>query len=189
MNKYKKIIFFVSTLLFLIGITVLFLYISPTEIVNAVGAENTYIILFFIALLSGMSFVTHIVVFTTIITFALAGLNPLLLGLVTAPGLLVGNYIIYFFGGTVHGILGEKLKLKIENFTERLKKHRHYNYLPLLIYFYVSFIPISPEALLLPLASMKYPFKKVIIPLFLGEVTFVTIISLLAQQGVQLIHH
>ncbi|MEZ5006901.1 MAG: hypothetical protein R2753_01985 [Chitinophagales bacterium] len=61
-----------------------------------------------------------------------------------------------------------------------------YKFSPILIFLYVGISPLPPDILITTLSIAKYPFRRMIFPLLLGEVTFVLLVSLFAQQGIRI---
>ncbi len=83
------------TLLVLGGLAVLLYFVSPETIVAWIGVENTYLTVFLIAALGGLSSVTSGVLYASLATFAAAGALPWLLGLLGGVGIAIGDSLIF----------------------------------------------------------------------------------------------
>lgn len=191
MNKFRKLfsknhIIFLLLLLFLAGVTILFIYIKPEEIIEAIGVKNGYLIISFFALFGGFSAFTSVSFYATVIAFTIGGLNPFLLALVALPCLFIGDVVYYYFGKSMHAVFPPKIQKFIERVTKFLYKPRVYKFSPIFIFLYVGISPLPPDLLITTLSIAKYPFRKMIIPLLLGEATFVLLVSLMAQQGIRI---
>ncbi|MEZ5006902.1 MAG: hypothetical protein R2753_01990 [Chitinophagales bacterium] len=87
-----------ALLLFLVGISIFFVYVKPDEIIKTIGVKNGYMIIAFFALFGGFSAFTSVSFYATVIAFTIGGLNPFLLALVALPGLFIGDSVYYYFG-------------------------------------------------------------------------------------------
>ncbi|MEZ5022254.1 MAG: hypothetical protein R2728_03135 [Chitinophagales bacterium] len=124
--------------------------------------------------------------YATVIAFTIGGLNPFLLALVALPGLFIGDSVYYYFGKSMHAVFSPRIQKLIEKVTQFLFKPKVYKFSPILIFLYVGISPLPPDILITTLSIAKYPFRRMIFPLLLGEVTFVLLVSLFAQQGIRI---
>lgn len=184
--KHKKYFIFLGLLLFLVGISVFFYYVKPDEIIDYIGVRNGYLIIALFALFGGFSAFTSVSFYATVIAFTIGGLNPFLLALSALPSLFIGDSVYYYFGRSMHDVFPEKTQQFIQRITKFLFKPKVYKFSPVLIFLYVGISPLPPDLLITTLSISKYPFKKLIAPLLLGEVTFVLLVSLFAQKGIRL---
>ncbi len=182
----KGNVLFIFLLLFIIGVSVLLVFIKPSEIIDTIGVRNGYIIVSILALLGGFSTFTSVSLYTSVVAFTIGGMNPLLLGLVAIPGLFIGDTLYYFFGNTWNAVISDKTRSIVDRFTNFLYRPRVYRWSPILIFIYVGLTPLPPEFLIVGLSFSKYPYKRLFVPLILGEFAFVVIVGILSQQGIQL---
>jgi len=182
-KKNRTLIIF---LLILIGWVVFLSFVSPEEIIKTIGINNGYLVAFVVALLGGVSTLTAGSFYLLIITLALGGLNPILLGIVTGPALTVGDGIFFFLGSKAVNALPKYFKDRLVKLSQWI--NGKYSWLiPILIYFYAGFSLLPGDILMLVLALADYPFKKTIIPLFLGNITLITIMAYLTIQGAKIL--
>ena len=75
--------------------------------------------------------------------------------------------------------MGEKLE-KISRFVEKKAGKA----IPFIVYVYVGLTPFPNDFIIISLAMIKYPLKKMYAPIILGDLTFALIIALLAARGI-----
>lgn len=186
-SRLKNILIFVILAAFFISFVVLLNFYSPDEIVGMIGARNAYIVMFFLSLFGGFSAIGSISFILALITLSVAGLNPLILGLVSGIALATGDMIMFFISSRGREII----KGKWEKRLKKLSKHVNTNLgkvIPFIIYFYMSFTPFPNDLLIISLAMIKYPLKKAYIPMILGDLTFPIIVAILASKGIRLLN-
>lgn len=170
-SLFKRASFFLP----FIAIAVLFYSISPSELITYVGTENSYVLMFITALIGGLSILVGVPYVALLVTFALGDLNPYLLAMVTATGVLIGDSTSYFLAlrGNVHEIAF------IEKYFERIEVlyQTHTRQLPLYFFMYGSFSPFPNDIITISSALCRYNFWKTIFPLFLGNLLFCTVIA------------
>ena len=170
-------------LLSIFALWIILLYnFSPTEVVDFVGTENGYFLALVLALIGGtfvfFPFPYHIVIFT----LAAGGLNPFLLGLFAGTGVLIGDSTSYLIGYTGREIIsGRPARIFKKLYDWAIKKPKWV--LPTFLYLYSSFIPTPNDFLVIPLGFARYPYTKVVIPLWLGAITFNTLLALAGIYG------
>lgn len=176
MAKKRYITGFGSVIAILIGLNVLFLYYSPEQIVNWIGVQNSYLVVFLIAALGGLNSFTSGVLYASIATFAAGGSIPWLIGVAGGLGIAVGDTVIYFLVryGRQH------IPEKTENWLERNRKYidrlpRWVQYL--VIYIYLGFTPLPNDILMFALAMFDFKFKKILPLIILGGITIATIVA------------
>lgn len=178
MNKNK--ITFIFLVLFLIIWIFILIFIGPNKIVDFLGVENSYLILFLIAAIGGLSTLTGSVYYTSLITFSAAGLNPFILSVIGGIGLTISDSIFYYFGRVGRDILPDKIKRNTNKFYKWLKSKPQWT-LPIFVYAYTGFTPFPSDIMLIAIALIKINFKKIVIPLLLGNMTSTLLISLFVQ--------
>ncbi len=162
---------------------IIFIYhFPPTEVVAFVGVENGYFLAMILALIGGTSllipFPYHIVIFT----LAAGGLNPFLLGIFAGTGVLVGDSTSYLIGYTGREIVTGRFQILFKKlYSWAIKKPKWV--LPTFLYFYSSIIPIPNDFIIVPLGFARYPYLRVIIPLWLGSITFNILLAFAGVYG------
>jgi hypothetical protein len=178
-NKYG----FITLLIFIISwITLLFIY-GPQKIVSFVGMRNGYILAFVVATFGGMSAFSSTSFFTTVITLALGGLNPILLGIIGGIGVTIGDSLFFYFG--IHGrcLFPNKIIHKLDTFFRWLEKGPSL-FVPVFVFLYAGFTPFPNELMTIPLGLIGIEYKEIILPLLIGNMVLITIILFLAIHGV-----
>ena len=159
-----------------------FIYVSPTEIVQWVGVKNIYIATFLFAIIGGVSALTATSFYATLFAFALGGANPFFLALISAPGVLIGDFLFWYLGHKGKAIVRPVIGRRIEGVSRWLSGKPRWA-VPLGAYLYTGFIPLPGEFLMVTLALIGVPFSRVLIPTLLGNFTLALIVTLGAVYG------
>ena len=180
-NK-KKIFVFLVLAIFLISLIVLTYFVSPTEIVEKIGVRNGYIIAFLVSLFGGFSSGGSITFIGVLITLVAGGMNPLYLGLISGVSLAIGDTIMFYTGSKGRELIKGKWDKKIDKVANIFEKNKKLKkMIPLFAYLYISFIPLPNDVLILFLAAIEYPLKKMSGIIILGDITFALMITFVAS--------
>lgn len=155
---------------FFIGFSLTFYYASPEQVIAFLGAENGYVIMFLLAMIGGLTTFSGVPYHLVLLTLAAGGLHPLLLGLCAAVGVMLGDTTSYFIGYEGREIIPDKIK----NALQRLFAFgaRYPRTLPVFFFLFGALTPLSNDFIVISAGLAKYPFKKVMIPLALGNIVF-----------------
>lgn len=171
MNRKKKRIY---TLLgigfFLIAIIGTFLFITPEDIVSFIGIENTYLFLFLLASIGGLSAITGTSVFTSIITFVAGGAHPALITLSAGAGIFISDTIFFLLATHGRKALPEEWKKIVYRFTE-WTTHVPFPVALVCIYLYISIFPLPNDILMIALALAGYRYRHIAPVILLGSLT------------------
>ncbi len=173
-----------SALIFIILIiawSILLNYISPSEILESIGVHNGYIIVLIGGFLGGVSLFFPFPSYLLVLTFGAAGLNPILLGVTAALGVMFGESTSYLVGHASYRVLPSNWHGKINKFNQWLM-HKPPWAISLLL-FIVGSIPFPNDYFLVPLGLVGYPFRKTIIPLALGNLTYNILLASIGYYG------
>lgn len=158
----------ISLAFFVVSLSLIFAFTTPERIVEYIGIENGYALLFAIAFFAGVSTFTSVPYQIVLVAFAASGLNPLLLGFVAATGIALGDTVSYTLGHFGRALVPEKgawIQAKLQRIGEK-----HPRLLPLLFFSWGAFMPISNDVVTIPFGIARYPFLKLAIPLWLGTI-------------------
>lgn len=144
--------------------------ISPEEIVSAIGVQNTYLVVFLLATIGGLSTVTGTSLFAALATFASGGADPWLLGLVGGLGIFISDSV--FFLVAHHG--ARALPKKPNGIRDRLA--HTFKRIPQWalaggVYAYVGITPLPNDILMGALALARIPYRSIVVPLLAGSIT------------------
>jgi hypothetical protein len=170
---------------FLVGISVLLFFISPTKIVEFVGVRNSYIVVFLLAAIGGLSTFTSTSFFTAIATFSTGGSNPLLLGLFGGIGIFISDTIFFYLANYGKTSVPESWNTRIEkisNWTKKFPKWVTYVF----IYLYIGFTPFPNDLLMIALVVAGYTYRRIAFIVLIGSITIATVVAYLARLGVAL---
>jgi len=167
-----------------LGWTIMLFYFAPKELVEQIGVSNSYLIVFLVAVIGAFSSFTTFSAYPVIVTMAAGKLDPLLLGVVAGIGLAIGDTFFYYFGVSARGVASKKLKNWLSNTLKWLKKKSDH-FIQLFIFGYVGFTPFPNNILTGLLALSKYPYRKVALPLILGDLVLPIVAAYLSAKGVE----
>jgi hypothetical protein len=178
-----ELVIFLCLVLFIISLMVLLYFISPEQIVAKMGISNVYLFTLLISFFAGFSAWTSFSMVAILLTFVAGGISPIFLGLITGLGLAVGDIIMFFVGSRGRKLISGRWKKRLNKiarfFDGKLKK-----LVPFLCYIYIGLTPFPNNFLIIFLALIKYPIKKLYVPIVLGDMTFPLVITLLAAKGI-----
>lgn len=163
----KKRLYFYLILAFIVVWSFLLYFIGPDKIVGKIGIQDSYIVLFFVGALGGVSLISATSYYASLIALTSAGLNPILLGIIGGVGITLGDSFYYYFGLKGKENLSGKFKLKIEKFASWLAQKK--TLVPIVSFIYFAFTPFPNEFLTIPLGLSGYSYKKLLIPLLIGN--------------------
>lgn len=165
-------------LIFLITMSTFFAIYSPDYLIKLIGVNNAYIIMFVLSFAGGLSTFSGVPYHLVLIAFAAGGLNPWMLGISTALGVMIGDSTSYYIGYEGRKIMPNTIQRFFQRLIDLLLKRR--KLLPFVFLFYGSFIPFSNDFIVISMGYAKYPFWGVMIPLGIGNIIFNTGLALLA---------
>lgn len=100
-------------------------------------------------------------------------------------GLTVGDAIFYTLVTEMSGLLRGRAKEKAVEVGEWLESRPHW-VIPVVVYVWVGLLPLANNVLTAALALSGYRFRKILVPIFLGNVTFPLGVAYLASIGIEL---
>lgn len=168
--------------LFIVSWSATLAIIGPTKIVDAIGIENGYVIAFIIATLGGVSTITSSSYFLTIVTLAGGGVNPYLLGIVAGTGITIGDSLFYYIGRQGGDLAKESGYKWIDKFSKWLNKRPKWA-IPIIVFIYTGFTPLPNDILTVSLGLSSYPYKYLIIPMWIGNIIITILTGIGASIG------
>lgn len=184
-TKHKKeFAAFIFFFLFLVAWTLLVYQFSPGKIVESLGVGNGYLIAFIAAFFAGISTFTSAPYALIVITLGAGGLSPILIGLVSAFGLFLGDSTSYMLGYYGHHVVPTKLQEELQKVHAWLMARKRAWTIPVFIFLYGAFFPFSNDLVVISFGLARYPFWRVMAPLALGSIIFNMILAYLGKYGV-----
>lgn len=167
-------------ILFLIAFFLVFVltsvYINSKEIVNYIGVENTYLVSFLMAVFGGLSTVTGISFFASVVTFVSGGANPFLIGFFGGLGIFISDTIFFF--AVRYGVQVFKNKAKpVSSWLVSKMEKVSLSVILVGVYIYIGFTPLPNDILMIALAFIDMPFKRLAPVLIAGSITVVMLVA------------
>ncbi|KGK99728.1 hypothetical protein LI82_00465 [Methanococcoides methylutens] len=171
--------------LFIASWSVLLYYHPPGEIVERLGVRNVYIFVFLLAMIGGVSTFTSTTFYTALITISLGGVNSFWIAFFASIGLTFGDLVFYYMGSKGR----QCIKGKYEGNVLRLTKWMEGidDRITMLMIFLYSLTPLPSDVIAIALAIVKFPFRKMIVPLLAGNFTLIVLLVELSKLGYSLI--
>lgn len=169
-----------AVLAILLSLNVVFYYFSPQDIVETLGVDNSYITVFAIAAIGGLSSFTSAALYSAIATFAAGGAVPWLLGLIGGIGIAIGDMIVFSLlrYGYTSVDTGEHGNIKkIRHYLERTPVWSHY----LVLYVILGFTPLPNDIILAILVVLGFRIRSLAPILILSGVTIALITAYTGQ--------
>ncbi|MFH0906986.1 MAG: hypothetical protein ABIC36_03740 [bacterium] len=174
----KKLIGFLVLVIFVIFLITTLHFISPEEIVNKIGARNGYILAFVVSFFGGFSAGGSVSFVGLLIILVKGGMNPIYLGLIAGISLAIGDMIMFYVGSKGRELIRGKWDKRIDKIANIFKKRKWLDkMIPVVAYFYIGFMPLPNDVLILFLAAIEYPAKKMNKIIILGDITFALMIA------------
>lgn len=170
-NLKKEIIVGLFVLLFILWSFLLYSF-GPEKIINYIGIHNSYILVMVLGFLGGTSILFPFPYYLFVITFAIGGSNPLLLGICTGLGVIAGESTSYLVGYHGRIILSKNYQKIFNKICMHCDKKINTIILSVVLFLYGAFIPLPNDLFILPLGAARYNYWKLIIPLGLGNIFF-----------------
>jgi membrane protein YqaA with SNARE-associated domain len=183
-TRRRDIIIVGLLIIFILAWSIFLIYYPPEEIVGYLGVHNTYLVVFLLAAIGGVSAFTSTSFYTALITISLGGVNPVYLALFASVGLTFGDIVFYVVGKKGKQCVPSKYGKHIGRFFQLIKDSGDKN-IVLLIFVY-SLTPLPSDILAVALAFAGFPLKKMVPPLFVGNFVLILILAELAIYGYQL---
>lgn len=185
-KKYLQILPIVILVVFVTTFSFLISTYSTDEILNFIGVDNAYLLMFLLAIVGGMSTFTGVPYHLVLITLGSSGLNPVLLGLATAAGVMIGDSTSYLIGKQSNQVLPEKLKKKLYKFANFLSQKP--KLIAPFLFLYGTFSPFSNDFIVISMGFISYPYKKIIVPLSMGNILYNIGLASLGYYAIDSIH-
>lgn len=179
--RKKQLLVFGALVASVVLWTVLLWRFDARTLVDFVGAENGYLVMFLIAAIGGVSSVGGVSYFATLVTLAAGGLNPALLALASGAGISIGDSVYFYLGR--HGraaIEGHWLHNKIEHLACWLD-HKPRWLTSLVVYLYTGFTPLPNDLLSIAMGLARRPYLYVVPAMVAGNITLTFLIATLGD--------
>lgn len=158
-------------------------FVRPTALVEALGVEGGYLLMFLVALLGGVSSFTSPSYYATIATLAVGGLDPVLLGVISGAAISVGDSLYFILGRSGQTLAeGGRYEASFNRIKRSVSAAPVWS-VPLGTYALVALTPFPNDVLAAALGFAGMRYTAVIVPLVLGNVTLTMLTAYAAIYG------
>lgn len=170
-----------------IVLSIVFLFfLSPEDLVQYIGTQNAYFLMFTVALLGGLTTFNTVPYYSVLLLLASAGLNPLFVGLSSAIGVMCGDSFSYLIGWQG----AEVAPARLVHFFNKVRDiiERNPRYFPIMCFLYGSLSPLSNDFITIPAGMAHIPYPRVIAPLAMGNIVFNVSLAYLSVYAYNTVH-
>jgi len=169
-----------KTVLFLavLGGFVWLAHLVPIQtIINSVGTNNALVIMFVVAMVGGVTTFSGVPYELLLISLAYGGMNPLLLGVVTATGIMIGDSVSYVIGRQGGMLFSPRVHAFFIKISTFLEEHPRLVFPGLVLY--GAFSPFSNDFIMIATGLSGYAYLRTIVPLWIGNIIYHTLMAYL----------
>jgi membrane protein YqaA with SNARE-associated domain len=154
-----------------LGVSIVFVFFIGTEVlIDYVGLQNAYILMFLVAALGGVSTFNSVPYLALLVVLATAGVNPILLGLASALGVMSGDSFSFLMGRQGSALLPISLQ-PFFTLVKKVAENRPRLFL-CICFFYGALCPLSNDFITIAAGMARITYRHVMIPLALGNIVF-----------------
>lgn len=187
LKRVLKNFFAATPFLLALGLSVyFFFYTTPDGLVDFIGLQNAYFLMFTLAALGGLTTFNTVPYYSILLVLATAGVNPFILGLSSALGVMTGDSFSYFVGHQGATIVPTRLRSVFTHIYSIAVKYP--KIFPLVCFLYGSFSPLSNDFITIPAGMARIPYLRVMAPLALGNIVFNVALAYLALYAYDIVH-
>lgn len=169
-RNLKKVLIFLLFVLVIFSCACLFYFIEPAQIIEYVGINNAYILMFIFAALAGVTSFNSAPYYYFLFLLSTTGFNPVYVGITAAVGLMFGDSFTYFFGTEGRAVIPKVLEGFVSKLQHIIKSNP--TAFPLFCFLYGCVSPFSNSFLTILSGALYVPFFRIIIPLLLGNIIY-----------------
>ncbi|WP_292464240.1 VTT domain-containing protein [Methanolobus sp.] len=183
-TRRRDILILGLLIIFILAWSVFLVHYPPEEIVGHLGVNNTYLLVFLLAAIGGVSAFTSTSFYTALVTISLGGVEPVCIAVFASVGLTLGDIVFYVIGKKGKQCVPSKYGKHLGR-SLQLVKDAGDKKVALLIFAY-SLTPLPSDILAIGLALAGFPLKKMVPPLLIGNFVLILVLAELAVYGYQL---
>jgi len=155
---------------FFLAISITLGSIPSETLINFVGSDNAFFLMFVLGLVGGLTTFTGFPFHFVLMSLAAGGLNPIGLGLCTGLGVILGDSTMFLIGKKVKSSLPSRIGSFVDMLSHHLDKHP--KLVTPTVFLYGALSPFSNDFIVASLSIMGYSYRKTIIPLAIGNIFF-----------------
>ncbi|MBY0538776.1 VTT domain-containing protein [Patescibacteria group bacterium] len=145
-------------------------FIGPEALVDYIGVQNAYGLMFLVAALGGLSTFNSVPYLAVLFVLANTGVNPFWLGTVSALGVMCGDSFSYLLGRSGGAVIPDSFTWVFTNIKQFAIEHP--KLYPSFCFVYGAICPLSNDFVTIASGIANISYKKVMIPLALGNIVF-----------------
>ncbi len=149
--------------------------IGADNLVETIGVNNTYIVIFIIAALGGMSSFTGAAYVNAIVAFTAGGANPWLIGIYGGVGVFLSDSFFYILAEYGRKVVPHDWKPLLNKVSKRMRILPHKTVLVLTYVYHI--LPLPSDLMMLALVLGGYSYRFIAPIIFLAALTHSIIIA------------
>ena len=181
-TRSKPLSLLVAGLLILISVSLVFYLVDAEAIIDLIGIQNSYLVLFFIALVGGVSVFTTTSYLAFLYLFVTSGLSFWILGLLAGIAIFIGDLVFFLVGKQAGKLLDNENNQTAARLRDWISS-RSLRSVQWFTYLYAGFTPLPNDVLTASLGASKFTLKQLYIPLLIGSIQLQIITAYLFSLG------
>ncbi len=169
-GRRKAILKAATVIVFYLALSISLASIPAEELIDMVGSDNAYILMFVLGMIGGFTTFTGIPYHFVLMSLAAGGLSPIWLGVCTAIGVMMGDSTMFLIGKQVKDSLAPRVRATIDRLSTYLLSHPRLVTPALVAYGSVS--PFSNDFVVASLSIGGYGYWRTVVPLTIGNVFY-----------------
>lgn len=142
-----------------------------SDLIKITVSQFGYLGVFLIAVLAGFNLAVPLPAIAFLPLFVTSGFSLWPCVLIISIGMTLADTIGYFLGRAGHNLFSSLASRELREHLARWREH--YHWAPaIVIFIFISFIPVSNEVLIVPLGFLGYGVRHLLLPIFLGNAVF-----------------
>jgi membrane protein YqaA with SNARE-associated domain len=167
----------ISIVVFIVVWSLVVYFVGAERIIDYIGVENSYIVVFFIALIGGATSLGGVTYVSAILTTVAGGAEPLYIGLAAGAGTCLGDslyYLVSYYGSHAFatGTIDKHLD-RVQDWADQRPWYTRW----LTIYGLLGFTPMPNDLLTVSLGLIKQPKRLVLTAIAAGTFTLALLLA------------
>ena len=165
-----------------LGWLYLFLYVPIDDAIEWLGVTNSYVVALLLGAFGAFTTLTSVSTYPAVFAMATGGVQPVALVAATALGLTLGDMLFIGAGRSARQALSDGGRERVERLLRWLRE-RPDHVTQWVLFFWVGFTPLANNLLTGPLSLTEFSPRKMVAPVFFGNLVFPILTVVLAVTG------
>ena len=166
-KKYGRVVLLIGAF---VSVSLALGSIPSETLIGVVGSDNVYVLMFVLGTIGGLTTFTGLPYQLILMSFAAGGINPILLGISTALGVMIGDSTMFLLSRKVRTSLSPRVSHFLSLVVGAIDKHP--GMFNIVLFSYGAISPFSNDFIIASFSIAGYSYRRVMLPLALGNICF-----------------